>query len=89
MLIEISQQLTVPYAQVYVVFGNISEGKVLPCAFGVLPNKQMVTYISFWTQIKRMIDSGIQLAYSPTHLINNFEAAGINGFLEMYPLQPR
>ena len=52
-------------------------------------NKQIVTYISFWTQIKRMIDSGIQLAYSPTHLINNFEAAGINGFLEMYPLQPR
>ena len=47
----------VPYAQVYILFGNKSEGKILPCAFGVLPNKQMVTYISFWTQIKRMIDS--------------------------------
>ena len=47
----------VPYAQVYILFGNKSECKILPCAFGVLPNKQMVTYISFWTQIKRMIDS--------------------------------
>ncbi len=52
----------VPYAQVYIVFGNTSEGKVLTCAFGVLSNKQTVTYRSFWTQIKLVIDSGIQHA---------------------------
>ena len=70
----------VPYAQVYIVFGNTSEGKVLPCAFGVLPNKQTVTYRSFWTQIKLVIDSGIQQAYSPNHLIVDFEAAAIKAF---------
>ena len=75
----------VPYAQVYIVFGNTSEGKVLPCAFGVLPNKQTVTYRSFWTQIKHAIDSGIQPAYCPTHLIVDFEAAVIKAFLEVYP----
>jgi len=67
------------------VFGNTSEGKVLTCAFGVLSNKQTVTYRSFWTQIKLVIDSGIQQAYSPNHLIVDFEAAAIKAFLEVYP----
>ena len=31
------------------------------------------------------IDSGIQPAYNPTHLIVDFEAAAIKAFLEMYP----
>ena len=71
----------VPYAQVYIVFGNTSEGKVLPCAFGVLPNKQQTeTYRSFWTQIKLLIDRGIQQAYSPNLLIIDFEAAAIKAF---------
>jgi len=63
----------VPYAQVYIVFGNTSEGKVLPCDFGVLSSKQTVTYRSFWTQIKLLIDSGIQQAYSLNHLIVDFD----------------
>ena len=70
----LSQQPPVPFAQVYIVFGNTSEGKVLHCADS---NLEIV--------LDPDIDSGIQPAYNPTHLIVDFEAAAIKAFLEMYP----
>lgn len=70
-----------PFKQIYVAFGKLRDDKVVPCAFGLLPNKQHNTYKLFWSKIKEMLPA----TYCPEYLLIDFEASAAKGFLEIFP----
>ena len=70
------------FAQIYMVFGQLpNNGKVVPCAYALLPNKQHTTYSMLWAKIKE----GLPSTYSPDYLMIDFEASASKGFLENFP----
>ena len=68
-----------PFGQVYIVYGETRQHKVLPACYGLLPNKQTETYNVFWSKLKECLDSD-GVPTTPSNLIIDFEKAAMNGF---------
>lgn len=73
------------FVQVYIVFGHLPDGQVLPCAFGLLPDKQLTTYKAVWAELKDAVDAGQSLMTSPEVIMMDFELAEMNACAEIYP----
>ena len=74
---------TVPeqFSQLYVVFGsgNTSEGKIFPCAYMLLPNKETLTYLHVLRILKEKTD------HSPKEVYIDFEQAVVRAIRTVFP----
>ena len=74
---------TVPeqFSQLYVVFGsgNTSEGKIFPCAYMLLPNKETLTYLHILHILKEKTD------HSPKEVYIDFEQAVVRAIRTVFP----
>ena len=80
-----------PFAQIYVVFGATSRGKVLPAAYCLLPDKRRDTYLAMWQAIQTEVfplgqeNSGSQMNPKPANMLFDFECACISSFESVFP----
>ena len=68
-----------PFMQVYIIFSQMESGKVLPCGFSLLPNKDKETYQTLWSQVKAAVNDK-----KPKNLVMDMEAASANAFRMVY-----
>ena len=67
------------FAQLYTVHGLRNEHHVIGC-YGLLPNKQQVTYTEFLRQVQRLTQGA-----APTTIMIDYEIACINAIPTVYP----
>ena len=68
-----------PFMQVYINFSQMESGKVLPCGFSLLPNKDKETYQTLWSKVKTAVTDK-----KPNSLVMDMEAASATAFRMVY-----
>ena len=67
------------FFQVYTIHA-ICHGKVVPCVFGLLPNKQETTYDAMLTELANHLNG-----HAPTDILFDFERAAMNSAATAFP----
>ncbi|CAB4045553.1 Hypothetical predicted protein, partial [Paramuricea clavata] len=68
-----------PFSQIYIVHAETENGKVLPAAFALLPNKQSATYEKMWMIIRDNCEIRTEV-----NLMVDMELAVINAFESVF-----
>lgn len=70
------------YYQLYTVHAQL-DGRIFPCAFALLPNKQETTYNQFFTQLFQLVRT--VNGFALTDILVDFERAAINALSNLQP----
>ena len=69
------------FFQIYSIHAQ-SNNEVIPCVFGLLPNKNEITYIQFLTEVRNAVRN---IYNNPVRMLVDFERAVINGIGNVMP----
>ena len=59
----------------------IIDHSAIPCVYGLLPNKNRATYVSFFEAIRDSIDQN----WNPVRIMSDFESVAISASAEVFP----
>ena len=68
------------YSQVYLIFGQLPNGQIIPCAYSLLPDKRSSSYQYVWQTVRDIVNPA-----SPKTILVDFEQAEIKACREVYP----